>query len=230
VQERTAEVRREQETLQHLLRSSDHERRLIAYEIHDGLAQELAAAIMQFEAHAYLREQDDPSEAAKAYAAGLTLIRQSHAEARRLISGVRPPILDEAGVVAAIEHLVNDGRGAAAGVEIEYQHDVTFDRLASVLENAIYRIVQEGLTNALRYSQSEEVRVELVQTGEELRVVIQDWGVGFGSEKEGDESFGLKGIRERARMLGGTAIIETTPGSGTRIVVKLPVMLRTDHG
>jgi signal transduction histidine kinase len=225
VKQRTAEVRREQETLQHLLRSSDHERRLIAYEIHDGLAQELAGAIMAFESHDCLREQN-PGEAARAYATGLTLLRQSHAEAKRLISGVRPPILDEAGVVAAIEHLAKDGRGPAAGVEIEFDHEVAFDRLAPVLENAIYRIVQEGLTNALKYSQCKNVRIELVQTGEELRVVIQDWGVGFGSDKERDECFGLKGIRERARLLGGSATIETAPGSGTRIVVKLPVVLR----
>lgn len=225
VQQRTAEVRREQQTLQHLLRSSDHERRLIAYELHDGLAQQLAAAIMQLEGYTYLQEQD-PSEAAKAFTTGLSLLHQSHEEARQLISGVRPPILDDAGVVAAIEHLVNDGRAAVAGMQIDFQQKVTFDRLAPVLENAIYRIVQEGLTNALKYSQSQEVRIELVQVGEELQVVIQDWGVGFSSEKERDECFGLKGIRERARLLGGSATIETAPGSGTRIVATLPVILQ----
>lgn len=225
VEQRTAEVRREQQTLQHLLRSSDHERRLIAYEIHDGLAQHLAGAIMQLESHAPLREQN-PSQAAKAFATGLTLLHQSHEEARQLISGVRPPILDDEGVVAAIEHLANDDRAAAAGVQIEFHQEVNFDRLAPVLENSIYRIVQEGLTNALKYSQSKKVRIELVQTGRELQMVIQDWGVGFGSDKERDECFGLKGIRERARLLGGTAAIETTPGTGTRIVVKLPVVLR----
>jgi signal transduction histidine kinase len=229
VQQRTAEVRREQETLRHLLRSSDHERRLIAYEIHDGLAQQLAGAIMHFECHDRLRGQN-PGEAAKAFTTGLMLLRQSHAEARRLISGVRPPILDEAGVVAAIEHIVNDGRGAAAGVNIEFHQKVDFGRLDPVLENAIYRIVQEGLTNALKYSQSKNVRIELVQAGEELHVAIQDWGVGFGSDKERDECFGLKGIRERARLLGGTATIETAPGSGTRITVTLPVVLRTSNG
>jgi NarL family two-component system sensor histidine kinase LiaS len=99
-----------------------------------------------------------------------------------------------------------------------------------VLENAIYRIVQEGLTNALKYSQSKKVRIELVQAGKELRLVIQDWGVGFGSDKERDECFGLKGIRERARLLGGSASIETAPDRGTRIVVKVPVVLPSGNG
>ncbi len=229
VQQRTAEVRREQETLQHLLRSSDHERRLIAYEIHDGLAQQIAGAIMQFECHDHLKQQN-PSEAATAFATGLMLLRQSHAEARRLIGGVRPPILDEAGVVAAIDHIINDGRGTAAGVQIDFHHEVTFDRLTPVLENAIYRIVEEGLTNALRHSQAKKVRIELTQVDKELQVVIQDWGIGFGPEKEGDRSFGLRGIRERARLLGGTATIEAAPSSGTRIVVKLPVVVRDSGG
>jgi signal transduction histidine kinase len=224
VQQRTAEVRREQETLQHLLRSSDHERQLIAYEIHDGLAQELAGAIIYFECQDRLTKQNNPSEAAKAYATALMLVREAHAEARRLINGVSPPILDDAGVVAAIDYLIKEDRDATASVAIEFHHEVTFDRLAPVLENTIYRIVQAGLTNALTHSQSEIVRIELVQTGMELQLVIQDWGIGFIPEDYHEGHFGLKGIQERARLSWGTATIETAPGAGTRILVRLPVV------
>lgn len=90
-----------------MLRASDHERQLIAYDIHDGLAQQLAGAIMQFQTYGHLK-RTRPKEAAKAFDAGTTMLHQGHSEARRLISGVRPPILDESGVVAAIAHLVND--------------------------------------------------------------------------------------------------------------------------
>ena len=100
-------LRREHRTLKHLLHSSDHERQLIAYEIHDGLAQQLAGAIMQFQVYAHLKDQS-PKEAAKAYDAGLTMLQQGHFETRRLIAGVRPPILDEAGVAEAISHLVDE--------------------------------------------------------------------------------------------------------------------------
>ena len=95
-----AALAREQQTLKHLLQSSDHERQLIAYEIHDGLAQYLAGAIMQFEVYNHLKEKK-PKEAAHAYDAAMTMLRQGHADARRLISGVRPPILDEEGIAAA---------------------------------------------------------------------------------------------------------------------------------
>ena len=95
------------ETLKHLLRASDHDRQLIAYDVHDGLAQHLAAAIMQFQAFAASKDRE-PHRAETAYATGFEMIRQAHAEARRLISGVRPPILDESGIIAAIDHLVHD--------------------------------------------------------------------------------------------------------------------------
>jgi len=103
-----------------------------------------------------------PKDAAKAYDAAVTMLRQGHYEARRLIAGVRPPILDESGVATAIAHLVNEER-QQKGPQIELHSEVNFNRLAPIMENAIYRIIQEGLTNACTHSKSEKVRVELVQ-------------------------------------------------------------------
>jgi two-component system, NarL family, sensor histidine kinase UhpB len=220
-------LERERRTLKHLLQSSDHERQLIAYEIHDGLAQQLAGAIMQFDTYAHQKELE-PRFAAKAFDAGMTMIRQSHVEARRLISGVRPPILDEAGIVAAVSHLVNEER-RRKGPKIEYASDVDFERLTPILENAIYRIVQEGLTNACRHSKSKKVRVELVQHGDLIRIEVQDQGIGFKLEDIGENNFGVAGIRERARLLGGSAVIDSEPGKGTRIVVELPIVLRREE-
>ena len=218
-------LERERRTLKHLLQSSDHERQLIAYDIHDGLAQQIAASIMQFQMFEHLRDTN-AEEAAKAHEAGVAMLRQSHFEARRLISGVRPPILDESGIVAAIAHLVHD-REYERGPQIEFRSRVTFSRLASVLENAIYRIVQEAVANACQHSRSEKVRVSLSQHGEHVRVEVRDWGMGFVVGEVRENRFGLEGIRERARLLGGTAQIDSTPGQGTRIVVKLPI---TENG
>ncbi|MEN6451311.1 MAG: PAS domain S-box protein [Thermoguttaceae bacterium] len=217
-------LEREHRTLRHLLRSSDHERQLIAYEIHDGLAQYLAGAIMQFEVYHHSKKTK-PSDAAMAYDAGMTMLRQGHSDARRLISGVRPPILDESGVVAAIVHLVNEER-RQNGPKIEFHDEVAFDRLVPIVENAVYRIVQEGLTNACQHSKSEKVRVKLEQRDGDLRVTIQDWGVGFIPGNVGAECFGLEGIRERARLLGGKTSVESVPGEGTCITVELPLVLR----
>ena len=217
-------LQREHRTLRHLLQSSDHERQLIAYDIHDGLAQYLVGAIMQFQVHEHLREAK-PEEAAKAYAAGMTMLRQGQFEARRLISGVRPPILDEAGVVAAISHLVNEQK-QQDGPKIAFRTSVEFDRLVPILENAIYRITQEALANACRHSKSASVLVTLVQHREGLRIEVRDRGVGFNPDDIGESRFGLAGIRERARLLGGRATIKSKLGKGTRVVVELPIVVR----
>jgi PAS domain S-box-containing protein len=215
-------LRKQQRTLRHLLQSSDHERQLIAYEIHDGLAQQLAGAIMQFQAFAHLKDTE-PKNAGKAYDAGMTLLRQGHSEARRLISGVRPPILDEAGIVTAVAHLVEERR-RRKGPKIELRTRVEFDRLVPVLENAVYRIVQEGLSNACRHSHSPKVSIELLQQGDRLRIEVRDWGVGFDPNNVKDTCFGLEGIRQRARLLEGQVRLETAPGKGTRLRVELPVV------
>jgi signal transduction histidine kinase len=215
--------RREQETLKHLLQSSDHERQLTAYEIHDGLAQELAGAAMQLETYADLKDQD-PQQAARAFEAGVSAVRRSLAEARRLIRGLRPPILDELGAAAAIAHLVQESQAVEGAPEITLRSEVQFARLAPVVENAIYRIVQEGLANALKHSGSKKVRIELVQRGDRLGIRIEDWGSGFTWDRVTEASYGLKGIQERARLLGGTAKIDTAPGEGTRITVDLPIV------
>ena len=217
-------LEKEHRALKHLLQSSDHERQMIAYEIHDGLAQELAVAIMQFQTYSHQKETK-PEEAARAYEAGMTMLRQSHVEVRRLISGLRPFILDESGIVAAIAHLVSEERRREGGPKIEFHSDVAFDRLVPILENAIYRIVQEGLTNACRHSKSPRVRIELAQQGDLLTVRVQDWGRGFDPSRVEAEHFGLEGIRQRARLLGGTANVESTPGQGTCLTVELPMML-----
>jgi len=219
-------LQKEHRTLKHLLQSSDHERQLIAYEIHDGLAQQLAGAIMQLETYWHQKDAK-PQLAAKAYDAAITMLRQGHFEVRRLISGVRPPILDESGIVAAVAHLVNEQR-LQNGPKIEFHSDVSFHRLVPILENAIYRIVQEGLANACKHSRSEKVRVELIQCDDILRITIQDGGVGFDPAAVRDDRFGLEGIRERARLLGGSMIAESTPGHGTWLTVELPWVLQED--
>jgi two-component system sensor histidine kinase DegS len=217
-------IKKEQNTLRHLLQSSDHERQLIAYEIHDGLAQYLAGAIMQLEAFQHLKETK-PNDAAKAFQTAMAMLHQGHFEARRLIADVRPPVLDESGIIEAITHLIHE-ESHKKGPKIESHCEVSFNRLTPIVENAIYRIVQEGLTNACRYSKSEKVDVELTQQGDQLRIKIQDWGQGFDPEIVHEDRYGLAGVRERARLLGGNAVIESIVGQGTCINVEIPLMLK----
>ena len=210
-----------------MLQASDHERQIIAYEIHDGLSQYLAAAGMQFQAYDSLRE-NLPTEAKRAYETALELVRQAHAESRRLICEVRHPVIDEAGLETAISHLVHEQR-RRGGPAIECHSNVQFGKLLPILENAIYRIAQEALTNACKHSKSKKVTVTMTQEGPDVRLEVRDWGIGFDPDSVEEGHFGVEGIRQRVRLLGGRLTIESNPDLGTRVQVVVPVLeMQTD--
>lgn len=209
------------EVLRRLLESGDHERNLISCEIHDGLAQQLAGAIMQFAAYNCLKEKK-PERAAEALDLGVQMVRDGYAEARRLIGGLRPPQLEEDDLLAAIESLVKECNERNK-VKIEFCSNVPRLKLAPMLENTIFRIVQECITNACRHSKSKKIKVALAQHDDQLRVEVRDWGVGFKLEQVGEGHFGLEGIQERAKVFGGRAVIKSSLRKGTDIIVELPL-------
>ncbi len=215
-------LERERQSLWKMLQASDHERRIISYEIHDGLAQYLAAAGMQFQAYESLKE-NLPNEAKKAYETAVKLVRQAHAESRRLISDVRPPVIDETGLETAISHLVHEQR-KRGGPKIKFDSDVQFGKLLPILENALYRITQEALTNVCKHSKSKKVMVTMTQEGQDVRLEVRDWGIGFDPDSVKDGHFGVEGIRQRVRLLGGRLTIESKPDFGTLIQVVVPIV------
>ena len=210
-----------EQALRHLLESADHERELIAYDIHDGIAQQVAAAIMQLQSYEHLR-RTAPGKAKVAFRAGLEMLRLAQGEIRRLISGLRPPVLDDSGLVAALVHLVQNRR-AGGGPRLEFHSDVAFNRLPPPLENAVYRIAQETVTNACKHSRSDRVRVMLTQEEEQLRLEVRDWGIGFDPAAVPAGHFGLEGVRERARLLGGKVTIHSQAGQGTTVTLTVPL-------
>jgi signal transduction histidine kinase len=221
-------LQRERDALRQSLEAQDRDRKLIAYEIHDGLAQLLAGAIMQFQTCDQLRNADHEL-AVRACQAGTDMIENCLAQARQLMSDLRPLILDEMGVVPAVKHLVNTLCGPGSP-EVELVTSGSFDTLEKPLQNCVFRIVQESLTNACRYSKSDKVRVEMARREEAIRLRVEDWGVGFDPGAVQEQCFGLAGIRQRAGVFGGRASIETAPGEGTRIAVRLPCAVESAVG
>lgn len=219
-----AAVRQEQDLLRRLLEVHERDRQLLAFELHDGFAQQLTGALLNFEAAAQA-EGTDLERARAARCMGLRLLRESIEESRRVVAGLGPPVLEEFGIIAAIEHLAETHQ-SDGGPEIAVVSKGPFGRLAAPLENAVFRIVQETLANACRHSRSDRVRVELGCDAGQLHVCVEDWGVGFDPRKVDERHFGLRGVRERARLLGGQAVIDTWPGGGTRVAVRLPALPR----
>ncbi|MHC4398567.1 MAG: PAS domain-containing sensor histidine kinase [Planctomycetota bacterium] len=233
LQEKDRALTKEHVHLRRLLDIHERDRQVLAYELHDGFIPPLTAAAMQCEASGSGAKSGDSPDAAECCQRAVHLLRQSIDEARRLMSGLRPAALDQFGVVRAIEGFVLE-TDRSGETEIDLQCDVTFDRLARPLELALFRVVQEGVTNALRHSRSDRVVVRLHETGDRVCVEVRDWGKGFDLEETAQKGFGLEGVKERARLFGGSCEIESRPGGGTRLRVQLPflkdVSLADDEG
>lgn len=222
------EVRRqlvaEQALLRQLLRLQDREKSLVAYEIHDGLIQDMVGSLMMLDSLAGQYEDKGdpvPDQVRRARVA----LGRALSEGRQLITELRPAILDQLGVVDAIRSLI-DSEQAVAGLRIQFDYRVEFQRLPVLLEGTIYRIVQEAINNIKKHAKSDEVEIRLTEVGRSTLILeIQDHGVGFDPAVIPAKCYGVEGIRERARLFGGGATIESGPGRGTRITVKLPFEL-----
>jgi len=214
---------RERTVLRRLLEIQERERQLVSYEIHDGLAQYLAGAIMHFQAwEASLGDHPGAGELRE----GMRLLRAAADESRRLIGGLRPPALDELGIVEAIESLVSDARIEVPA--IDFQHDLPGPRLPPGLETTIFRIVQESLSNIRKHAAAGSASVAVTRSGDVVTIRVADDGQGFDPEAVPADRFGLEGIRQRSRLFGGSCRIDSAPGRGTVVEASLPVPAEPD--
>lgn len=221
-----AQDRQEWEEQEHRLlhewvHRTDHLSEILAYEIHDGFVQQASAALMHLQSFEHVR-RERPEEAAAVLDRAVLLLRQAIAEARRMIDGLRPAGLDRGSLVAALRDFCRD-LGEQSGIVIRVVSDEESLRLAPPVENNIYRIVQEAVHNAVRHSGTQELEVRIAREGGQLRIVVRDWGRGFDPADAPAGHFGLAAIRDRARMLGGSAQIVSASGRGTTVRVTIPL-------
>lgn len=221
LRQRVLEAERRATDAERKMEWSERERRWIALEIHDGLAQELAGATMFIDvAQAQLPPEASATRASLAEVG--QLIRSALAEARRLMEGIRPPILESEGLGPALRQLAEQQRERHA-MPLEIELKLSSQRFLPTIEMAAFRIVQEGLTNVQRHSQATRVRLAVVQHDEQLRIQLEDNGKGFDPERIPNDRYGMRGMRERAELAEGRAVIDSAPGQGTRITVELPL-------
>ena len=203
-----------------LVEAREDERRRIARELHDDLGQRLTALKMELSSlQTGLAAHGEQGR----IGAMLELLDETVASVRRLAADLRPLMLDDLGLNAAIEWLARDA-SRHMGIEVTVrlgEGDPPLDERASI---ALYRMVQEALTNVARHAHATEAHIEIRQVAESLLLSVRDNGVGFSEramQKEG--SFGLMGIRERAFMLGGQMEVDNPPDGGGRLTVRLPL-------
>lgn len=201
----------------------EEERTRIARELHDELGQALTA--LRFDL-GWLRGKAAPlgAQAAQRVAAALGVVEQSIVSLRRISEDLRPAMLDSLGLAAAVEHHVTQFT-QRSGIPCRLHMNREEFELDGNLATAVFRIVQEALTNIARHAEAGEVRIDIKQTDDEgggIRLVVEDDGRGFDVASR-TTRFGLLGMRERITMLGGTLEIDSGPGRGTHIVAWLPL-------
>lgn len=194
--------------------ATSRERNRMARELHDILAHSLSAVAVQLEGVRSLWEHD-PEEARTMLDRSLEGARRGLGEARRAIHALRASPLEEQGLVGALRSL-GDTMGERSGLEVL----VVVGNIGAVdrsLEQVIYRIAEEALTNAVRHSGARNARVDLAERGGHLSLTIADDGSGFDPSSVPDGHFGLRGMRERTELVGGALAIESKPGHGTTV-------------
>ena len=221
--------RRLEELVGRLIKAQEEERRRVAYDVHDGLAQVAAAAHQRLQAFAG-RHAPASEEGREDLERVLRLVRRTVGEARKVISDLRPTVLDDFGLAAAIRQEVAELRDG--GWRVEYEEALGEERLPVAVETALFRVVQEALTNARKHALTDRVRLELRHQGETITLKVEDRGRGFDpAAADGDggpgERVGLSGMRERVGMVGGELVVRSRPGAGTSITVRIPLSEQT---
>ena len=199
------------------------ERNRLARELHDTLAQGLTAVLLQLEtADALLEAKADGARIRRAVQHAMTSTRVGLEETRRSMLDLRAAPLEGRTLAQALAQLVEE-------LQPQQQFRINFTvtgantPLPSRLEVGLYRIAQEGLANVMRHAQAQTVLLSLAVLPEQARLVIEDDGVGFEPAEIRGEHFGLTGINERTKLLGGHLRVASEPGSGTRLDVSIPL-------
>ena len=211
---------------------AEAERQRLARELHDQVGQNLTALGINLN---IVRTQLPEGAAAPARSRlddSLSLVEQTAEQIRDVMAYLRPPVLDDYGLVAAL-HWYGEQFAKRTNIAIAVESEEPVPRPTARVENALFRIAQEALTNAAKHAQATQVTVTMEVDGGTLRLVVADDGVGFApsttlraspahlAEPDGDRGWGLLTMTERAEAVGGRCRIESSPGQGTRVIVEV---------
>jgi signal transduction histidine kinase len=208
-----------------LMQLQDQERRRIARELHDSAGQILTA--LSIDLSLVQSENNLTREAAKIIGESIGLVQELSRELRTISHLLHPPLLDEVGLASGLRSYL-EGFTERSKIRVDMDLPDDLGRLPQELETAIFRVVQECLTNIHRHSESQVARIRIARCNGQLSVEVEDKGKGIPPEKRrsmdsgGTPGVGIRGMRERLRQLGGSLEINSN-GQGTMMVARLPV-------
>ena len=210
-------------SIRDLVAIQELERRRIARDLHDVVGQALTSVKLSLETS---RRDDDPGRLDANLRRSIALVDQAMRDVRDIAFDIRPAILDDLGLVAAVRwYLARQAR--IVGYRPSLRAESVRHHLGVEIESACFRTLQETLANVARHAHATRVGVELVQTADALTLVVEDDGIGFDATARLGRSthqptLGLLGLAERVALVGGSFEIESQPGRGTRVVARFP--------
>jgi signal transduction histidine kinase len=208
----------ERNALGRVVDAQEVERRRLARELHDETGQALTSILLGLKS---LEEKADP-QAQEAIAELRELVVATLQDVRRLAVELRPKALDDFGLEAALERLTS-AFSEQTGIEVQFGAQLPA-RLPEDVETALYRVIQESLTNVVKHARARRVSIILTRRASSVSAVIEDDGQGFDPAARDGEGFGLNGMQERLGLLGGRLQVESSPGgSGTTVAAEVPL-------
>jgi signal transduction histidine kinase len=206
--------------------AQDEERRRVAYDLHDGVAQLIVSAKQHLDTCADLLPASR-ERATRELRIGLERLDQAIVETRRVLQALRPAAIEDGGLASAARRSLEQ-TAQEAGWSASFAEDLGDASLPAVVETAAFRILQEALTNARKHAGACRVDVELRRAADWLVLAVRDSGGGLpAGDTAGGRGLGLASMSERARLLGGTCEVRTEPSGGTLVRARLPIRWET---
>lgn len=204
-----------------MIRAQEEERKRLSRELHDGIGQSIFSVLLGIE---YLFPMVDNDQTKDHLERLRKTTKQTLEEIRHMAVELRPSVLDDLGLVAALKSYMKT-YGDTFGIQINFEYTGDKERLSANIETALYRITQEALTNVAKYADTDRVDLTLIKNGNEVILKVNDYGKGFSMDnvRMQEKGVGLYGMEERSLMLGGSYHITSQIGIGTEIEVRIPL-------
>jgi PAS domain S-box-containing protein len=212
-----------------ILEAQESERKRVARELHDGIGQALTGIKFALENGVRRLKKTEPAPHFKMLDDIIPLIQATVDETRRIAMGLRPSTLDDIGISETIYWFCQQFENIYKNIRILKLIEVEEDQIPETLKTVIFRVLQESLNNVAKHSGADRVQLSLQQQGNTVKLIVEDNGSGFDSEKLSPQiatgrGFGLAGMRERIQLSGGVFAIQSTPGQATRIWAEWPIV------
>jgi len=207
-----------------LQKGHEEERASMARRVHDEIGQTLTAAKMDIGMG--IRKMNDPDIALPTLQRAMEALEQTLQMTRAIATELRPPILDHLGLAAAVDWQLREFQSRFAGTAT-WDAELDEQRLSSEAKLALFRVLQEALTNIVRHAGARNVVIRLERTGDEVAMSVIDDGVGMNPTHAAHKSLGLLGMRERVRAIGGELEIHSEIGKGATVIARVPATVET---